>query len=364
MKINKEYNLQVINPKLAKEWHPTRNEGLTPKDVAPGFDKKVWWICQKGHEWQSIVYDRNKGHGCSVCYHLSQKNISHATEKYNLRIIDPELAKEWHPSKNGSLTSRDVTPGSGKKIWWKCKKGHEWQSTVLNRNYGNNCPYCRGTFACKDNCLTTINPKLAKEWHSIKNGSLTPENVTPGSEKKVWWISKKKHEWKSSIKSRHRGNGCPYCNNTLVCNDNCLSNTNPNLSKEWHPVKNEGLTPRDVVGGSHKKVWWICRKGHEWLAVIESRNKGARCPYCINQLACEDNCLETVNPVLAKEWNLLKNGKLTPKDVVAKSGRIVWWKCKNGHEWKAEIRSRNRGGSCPYCYKINKSKKSRLINRC
>ena len=47
-----------------------------------------------------------------------------ATELYNLHIINPDLSKEWHPSRNGDLNPRNVPPGSGKKVWWICAEGH------------------------------------------------------------------------------------------------------------------------------------------------------------------------------------------------------------------------------------------------
>ncbi|HSN23256.1 MAG TPA: zinc-ribbon domain-containing protein, partial [Methylomicrobium sp.] len=55
------------------------------------------------------------------------------TESYNLYVLRPDLAKEWHPTKNGNLGPKDVTPGSAKKIWWLCEKGHWWQASVRCR---------------------------------------------------------------------------------------------------------------------------------------------------------------------------------------------------------------------------------------
>ena len=51
-------------------------------------------------------------------------------EGYNLHTINPQLATEWHPTKNSKLTPDKVTPGSGKKVWWQCKKGHEWEAAI------------------------------------------------------------------------------------------------------------------------------------------------------------------------------------------------------------------------------------------
>jgi hypothetical protein len=129
------------------------------------------------------------------------------TASYNLQILNPLLAKEWYPAKNGRLTPKDVTPMSHKKVWWQCEKGHEWESIISNRSSkGRSCPYCSNQKACEDNCLATVNPKLAKEWHPTKNGNLTPYDVTPGSSRKmVWWQCKKGHEWEALVKSRSIG---------------------------------------------------------------------------------------------------------------------------------------------------------------
>ncbi|MDH3559240.1 MAG: zinc-ribbon domain-containing protein [Deltaproteobacteria bacterium] len=74
---------------------------------------------------------------------------------------------EWHATKNAPLTPSDVTPGSNKKVWWACPKGHEWQAKVNDRNYRRTgCPYCSGRRVCIDNSLQTVNPTLAREWPS------------------------------------------------------------------------------------------------------------------------------------------------------------------------------------------------------
>jgi len=111
-----------------------------------------------------------------------------------LAIKNPELAKQWHPTKNGDLTPNDVTTGFNKKVWWMCEKGHEWYATICNRVNGRGCPYCAGKCVCSDNSLQSLNPELAKQWHPIKNNNLTPDDVTASSHKKVWWQCEKSHE--------------------------------------------------------------------------------------------------------------------------------------------------------------------------
>ena len=130
----------------------------------------------------------------------------------NLAVLNPDLAAQWHNDKNHPLTPQDVTPGSGKKVWWQCKNGHEWEAIIMNRNSGRGCHYCSGKYASKDNNLAVLNPDLAAKWHNDKNHPLTPQDVTPGSGKKVWWQCKSGHEWEATIVNRsNRGSGCPHC---------------------------------------------------------------------------------------------------------------------------------------------------------
>ncbi|HEY5123542.1 MAG TPA: zinc-ribbon domain-containing protein [Ignavibacteria bacterium] len=273
MLANKQYNLKIVNPLLAKQWHPTQNGLLTPQEVAPNSNKIVWWICKNGHKWQSAIANRNLGVGCPYC-------SGHKVNKENcLQTFNPKLAEEWHPSKNGKLTPKDVHKGSHKKVWWKCKQGHEWQAIICNRNKYMGCPFCPKEVNLQDS-LQLSNPKVSKEWHPTKNGKLTPQDVHKGSNKKAWWVCKNGHEWETQIYRRNNGRGCPYCLNQKVNVDNCLETNNKILSMQWHPTRNGTLTPKDVTFGSHKSIWWLCKQGHEWKAVVKDRNKGRGCPMC------------------------------------------------------------------------------------
>lgn len=341
-------------PELMIEWHPTLNNNLNPSDITIGSNKKCWWICSKKHEWQISSKDKK---GCPYC---SNRKVC----KDNcLATTHPELAKEWHPSLN-NLKPSDIVAGSHKKYWWKCEKNHKWQSSCDQRTVKKTgCPYCSNKKVCIDNCLATTYPEIAKEWHPTKN-NLNPIDVVAGSNKVFWWKCKKGHEWEASSNSRTCNKaGCPYCSNQKVCKDNCLATTHHELAKEWHPTKNNNLIPDNIVSGSHKKVWWICSKNHEWKISTNARtSKNTGCPYCSNQKVCKDNCLSTTHPELAKEWNPTKNSNLTPNHVTAGSDKKVWWVCSKKHEWQAVCGARTGRGkaNCPIC---NESKGEKEIAR-
>ncbi|WP_066297912.1 zinc-ribbon domain-containing protein [Bacillus sp. FJAT-29937] len=278
------------------------------------------------------------------------RNKGKPTRENSLANLNPTLSKEWHPTMNGKLTPFAVASKTHRKAWWICVKGHEWEASISSRSGGNGCPYCSNRRVTIENCLATLYPDLAKEWHSTKNGDLTPNDVLSKTHRKAWWICNKGHEWEAKISNRSAlGRGCPYCSNTIVTIENCLATLNAELAKEWHPSKNGDLTPFEVNVKTGRKVWWQCKNGHEWEAKISNRSNGNDCPYCKGRKVCDDNSLRTLNPLLAKEWHPIKNRDLKADQVTISSNKKVWWQCKNGHEWAASINSRNSGNGCPNC---------------
>lgn len=105
------------------------------------------------------------------------------------------------------------------------------------------------------------------------------------------------------------------------------------LSNEWHPTKNGVLRLSRMTKGSHKKVWWICPKGHEYEAQFCNRAQGTGCPFCSGNKVGLANCLATVSPDIAREWHPTRNTPLKATDITQKSYRRIWWRCSEGHEW-------------------------------
>ena len=343
------------NEELMKEWNWEANTDLDPVKLTIGSNKKVWWkcpICQG--EWQATISDRTRKDSTGCPYCAGKK----ALKGYNdLETKYPNVAKQWHPIKNGDLTPSDVISGSGKNAWWICSKGHEYEQVIERRvKHPDSCPICSGQRVAEGiNDLQSRYPNVAKEWHKEKNGDILPTAITWGSNKKFWWkCSKCGYEWQARVADRTRDNtGCPACaNKVLFKGYNDLATIFPEIAKEWHPTKNNNLTPSDVVSGSGKKVWWLCSKGHEYQqSVLQKTIIGQGCPICANQkILIGYNDLATTHPEIAKEWQPIKNGDLTPSDVIAGSKRKIWWICSKGHEYEQSLDKRTkRGFSCPYC---------------
>lgn len=135
-------NLAKVYPKVAEFWHPTKNFDLKPQNVFCRSSTRVWWKCDKGpdHEWEGTILDRiSRTQKCIFC--LNQK----VSVTNSLSTLFPEIAKEWHPSRNGDLSPDKILAMSGKKVWWQCKRDpkHEWRTEVAARtSSGRECPGC------------------------------------------------------------------------------------------------------------------------------------------------------------------------------------------------------------------------------
>ncbi len=200
-------------------------------------------------------------------------------------------------------------------------------------------------------CLQMGMENLLAEWDAERNAPLTPDSVSFGSQRRVFWHCGSGHEWASTVYVRTSGARCPFCSGKKpIPGETDLASTDPAVAAEWHPTKNGDLTPSMVGRGSHKKVWWLCGRGHEWNAAVYSRASGVGCPVCGGRKVVPgENDLAALYPALAAEWSD-KNLPLTPREVRPQSNRYVWWRCGKGHEWKATPNNRvglSRG--CPYC---------------
>lgn len=145
-------NRLVNMPEVAKMLHPTKNGNKTAKDFRISEQTLVWWKCDRGpdHEWQAKIYTKTTGSlGCPFCS-ANKVSITNC-----LATRHPQVAKEWHPTKNKPKTPKDVIAGSLRKYWWKCKLGHVWlQSLVLRTSRGCGCPKC-GKQKRKEQALKT-----------------------------------------------------------------------------------------------------------------------------------------------------------------------------------------------------------------
>lgn len=407
------------NEKLMKEWNWEKNDNLDPMHLTNGSNKKVWWTCEKGHNWEATINHRAlRNQGCPYC--SGRFPIKGETD---LATTNPELLDEWNYDKN-IIKPCEIKANSHHQVWWKCKEGHEWQTNAYSRIAGTRCPYCSNKKVLAGfNDLASKFYDIALEWHPTKNGNLLPNEVIPGSDKKVWWkCSTCGCEWQSTITSRtNQGTGCPNCfkywgtsfpeqailyylkkSYSNVVNRSIINGVEIDIfvpeenfgieydGFQWHKnsltndnkkdeicnqkkinlirIRENGLekTKKAInilrenrsttdLENTIRQIYVELKKVSPTINIKEDRNK------IISQYVIDKNALsfKSKNPDLVKEWNYKKNNPLKPEMVAANCNEKVWWKCyKCGFEWQSVIANRNKGIGCPEC-----AKKIRQITR-
>lgn len=281
-KIDNTKSLAVINPALALEWHPTKNFPLSPEDVSATSNHKVYWQCNKGHEWDARIYNRNNGVGCPYC--AGKKAIPGETD---LASQYPQLASEWDYEKNFPLTPEEITGGSSRKFYWKCPLGHSYQADPAHRTRDNTgCPICANKVVVAGfNDLATTHPEIAALWHPTKNGKLTPQDVYAGTTKRAWFMCPNGHELHKEIRVFVKYQGqCKTCNEwRAIPGKTDFESLYPELAKMWHPTKNVDKLPSQYSAKSEQHVMWLCAEGHEFDAAIATVIRHGGCVECEKQ---------------------------------------------------------------------------------
>jgi hypothetical protein len=352
-----EHTLAHVAPAIARRWHPAKNGSLTPSTVSARSAGYAWFVCasKARHAFRTKIKRMVDDDRCSYCEGWE------VAPDTSLAALHPELAAEWHKSRNGARTPEKVSPHSAEDVWWRCPAGrnHVYRASIHDRAMrGRGCPFCSGRRLSVTNTLAARFPKLAKEWHPTKNGALRPSAVLATSPQTVWWKcgAGPDHVWHDSVRHRTRTiTHCPFCRGHRLSVTNSLAGRFPELAREWHPRKNGKLTPHDVRWGERRKVWWRCGAGpdHEWEATIPYRTaQGGRCPFCIGKRLSVTNSFGAKYPALAREWHSAKNGGLDPFHVHATSKTYVWWRCRKAlnHSWRTRLVQRTMAGTgCPFC---------------
>lgn len=351
--------LSALFPAVAAQWHPERNDGVQPDQVAARSNKPAWWQCTAdlGHVWQTAPTNRTRGRtGCPYC---ANKKVSPTN---NLAARHPQIAAQFDPALNAGRTADQIVAVSETPAIWRCPAGedHIWTAPVRSRTTSDpGCPACAGRQLSRTNSLAALFPDLVGQWHPRRNGAVAPDTVIgTSSTVTVWWLcpAGDDHEWQTVVRTRTvGGHGCPCCANQKVSRSNRLSVLHPEVAAQWHTTLNGQRTPDQIVAGSREAVWWTCPEGpdHVWRTSVGKRTKlRTGCPSCAGVQVSVTNSLQTLRPDIAAQLDPDGNDGLTADKVVARSSRVLAWQCPAGpdHRWRTTVYARTVTGSgCPCC---------------
>ena len=262
-----------------------KNGALTPQEVLPGSHRKVWWKCAQGHSWQAMIKSRVQGCGLSG---VRQPGGARAGQQLGCDLsaaVRPVVsAQEWRPDPS---RCRGWFPPQG-MVAMRARP-HLAGDYRLPAHSGAGCPVCTGKqIVPGENDLASRYPQIAAEWDTARNAPLTPEQVSPysnrGSGGGARWAM---NGGRRSIPAPMPGAAVPTARGNLFWQDSTTwPRWFPRVAAQWHPTRNGTLTPQMVTPGSKKKVWWQCPEGHVWQAVVGSRAGDQRCgcPVCAGRV--------------------------------------------------------------------------------
>lgn len=304
-----------LHPDILADWDYANNPSNL-SEIYYSSTSVFNWVCSKcKRQYQKKLSNVVKGERCPYCSHkLVSRDISFG-------VLHPEALLDWDREKN-ALDPYTLAEYSNKQVFWKCHVcGNETKATVGSRAKGFRCTKCAVSTIREKSTQTRVNnrgslaikkPLLLQDWDYQKNTDISPEIVTEGSGRKVWWIcSLCKNQWEDTINSRSHGKKCPSCGFspypkpkkeiseeskrdhqrkvqehaaiTIVQRRGSLKENKPLLAAEWNSVRNSGLPfdASEVTAGSKKIVWWKCSNcQNEWEDMIQLRSDGKKCPAC------------------------------------------------------------------------------------
>lgn len=130
-----------------------------PKKIVNDLISAICNLRPDIHQLQDCLkYQSNPQYCNEQLFNIMSVNLCAPEPGQSLADLYPEVASQWHPTKNGSMLPSQIKPSNTRKFWWICKNKHEWLAPIYSRTNGNGCPYCSGHKVCLDNCLATVNP--------------------------------------------------------------------------------------------------------------------------------------------------------------------------------------------------------------
>lgn len=334
------YNdLQTLHPDIIREWDFDKNIDIDPSVLAPMTHKKVWWLCNLNHSYFMSVDSKVAGHGCPYC-----SNNKVWAGFNDLATTHPWILDEWDYDKNTILPTEISAGSHIKTWWkckyehsWnatvknrtngagcpECQKSKMTSFPERSIYFYTKCYFDNVIWSYSNDIFNKMEldifiPSLkigieydGEAWHKDVKRDLKKDKICEESNIRLIRIREPKCPiYDSSCEFIYLSNlGQAELENAIYKILNILGISNPDininrdtnkiedvirhyivehsilskrpeLADEWHPTKNGNLKPEYITYGSHKKIWWVCKEGHEWCAIAKDRSRGINCPVC------------------------------------------------------------------------------------
>jgi very-short-patch-repair endonuclease len=360
-KVSKGKSFAEAKPELLLEWNFEKNN-LKPEDISEKSHISVWFKCKNKHEWQSTPQRRSRGDGCPICYQSMRGEIVRKgkLKKTGITLFQkfPELIKEWDYEKN-TIEPTELSPKSNFKAFWKCKFGHNWQATVVNRTHAeSNCPFCTNQTSKLEifiycECLQLFENV---KWRSKIDGFecdilLENEKIAIEIDGGYWHRNKLEKDIikTNALKAkgieliRVRDSSLPLIEGNVI---------KFNKSDEYIDITISALSLiSELIGLDLNKY----KSQRLQLGEVEYQKILSFLPS-----PPENESLLFKYPTVSEEWDYKINYPLKPEMFSVGSEQKVFWKCNKGHSWTASIKNRSlKKSRCPICSQLGQGERVR-----
>lgn len=343
-----EVSIKNLRPDLMSQWNWDKNKKLDPSTIAPKSGKKAWWKCEKGHEWHSVISSRSSGSGCPYC---GNKKVS---ADNNFAFLYPEIAKEWDSLKNGPELPSDYVSGSGKRAWWKCSRGHSWLAQINSRvGSESGCPTCSPQ-------TSKLEIRIRAEFESLL-GEAEGRKKIGGRECDIFFprhnlcLEVDGYPW-------HMDKAESDTRKTKIFEENGyllirVREKRLPLIYGAYVEFNDGDELLNICKRLALVIWKTIELTEVEKSRFESYQESSvffnedRFRVLLNDVATRPvgKSLSELMPEIAAQWDVEKNGALSPALFSVSSGHKAWWHCDKGHSYESSITNRTRGHGCPFC---------------
>ena len=282
-------DLCTTHPFLAKEWDYEENGELLPQHVSYGMGKKVGWICPKGHKYNATILHRSNGTNCPICNSGRQTSFAEQTVLFYVKKLYPNAVGRFTDIFENGMELDIYIPDIHYAIeydgsFWHKQSKYDRENRkyeickahniklIRIKAFENECPTdivygADYTYFLKEDSVLELQKMIQSlyfQFYSFFNFSMSP--------------SKK---WENIVNivniERDRYEILRY----LYEQNDSFADEHPALALEWHPTKNEDLTPYMFKSGSSFLAWWKCSVcGYEWRTSINHRINGTGCKEC------------------------------------------------------------------------------------
>ena len=282
-------DFSVTHPKLAAEWHPTKNGDLTPSDVSYGMSKSIWWLCPEGHEYCATLNHRSGGTNCPKCNSGRQTSFAEQAVFFYVQKVFPDAISRYTEIFSHGMEVDIYIPSIRMAIEYDGMAWHKEDKLEREKEKYRICQEHGIKLLRLKEKMPEKDTDTADEYWGIQGNMYEQKQLAQvirflldkiDSESNMW-TRKNPLCYHSRVDVNIARDETQIRSYMTKIIKGSFADIYPDLAKEWHPTKNQTISPDKVKPHSDVIVWWLCPVcNHDYQASVGHRSGGTGCPKC------------------------------------------------------------------------------------